>query len=72
MAFYKIAFTIDGVRHFTNGTSSYPSNEDIENNTWSEPAAMTNVGMFISGYKEAKGINKDKKVYDIYYEIHTN
>lgn len=70
MAFYKVTFTIDGERHSTTGTSSYPSNQQLKDKDWLPDAAMQNVGMFISGYKEAKGIDQCKKVNDIYYEIH--
>lgn len=72
MAFYKVTFTIDGTRHFTTGTSSYPTIEQIRNNDWLHDVAMTNAGMFIAGYKEVKGIDNDKKAYDISYEIYEN
>lgn len=56
MAYYNVSFSIKGVKHYTTGESSYPTQENYEKGEYSVDICMTNAMMFIAGYKDVKKI----------------
>lgn len=71
MAFYKIAFTLNGVRHYTTGTSSYPSDDMMSKpETWNEDIVRDNVMMFVGGYMDIMHLDGRVNPNSVYWELY--
>lgn len=70
MAHYKISFRIGGKTYYTEGESTYPSDEEIINNNYSMDIAKDSAFIFASAYKDSFHIVGNIEKDSLDFEIH--
>ena len=60
MAHYRVSFTVKGRVYYTEGDSTYPSDEAIEKNEIDMDIAMESAAVFASSLK--RSLNLDGKI----------
>ncbi len=57
MVKYNVWFTINGEAHYSMGTSTSPTLQELNKGTYGERIALDNAMMFISGYMDVMRID---------------
>lgn len=70
MAHYKVSFRINGTAYYTEGESSYPSDEAIKGRGINMDIAMENAAMFASAYKNMSHLEGKIDPNSISFEVY--
>lgn len=70
MARYKVSFSIAGKAYYTEGESSYPTDEDLEKNDIDMGIALDCAGVIASAYKSMNHLDERIDPNSIAFEIY--
>lgn len=70
MAHYKVSFRVEGRTYYTEGDSSYPSDETIKNNEIDNEIALESAAVFASSHKHSLNLEGMIEPGSIYFEIY--